>query len=141
MIIGFSTRTGFISWLIRKITKSACSHCYMYDPEMGLIYHAQGMSVHALSYTNFLKKNKIVWETEAVALDWIWLREQLGKPYGTLTLLGFILPMLFKAKNPFSDSEHSFVCSELVARSMNIADSEKATPASLLSHLRDGKPL
>lgn len=137
MIIGFSTHNGPLAWIIRKVTRSECSHCYLYDPETGLIFHAQGMKVQALSYSNFLKKNKIVWETEALNVDWIWLREQLGKPYGVGTLVGFILPLIFKIKNPFSDSDHSFVCSELVARSMNLEDAEKATPGSLLKLLRD----
>jgi hypothetical protein len=141
MIIGFSKRKALLSRLIQFITKSECSHCYIYEPESGLVYHAQGLKVNALSYTNFRNRNTVVWETEAIKVDWIWLREQLGKPYGMLSLIGYLMPILFNRKNPFNDSDHSFVCSELVARSLEIPNAEKATPDDLIRHLRDSTPL
>lgn len=141
MIVGFSTRDAWSSKIVRYFTKSECSHCFLYDPELGIIYHAQGLMVHALSYTNFVKKNKIVWQTAPQKIDWLWLREQLGKPYGTFTLLGHIIPILFKKRNPFNDSDHSLICSELVARCMSIEGAESKTPNDLMLYLRDGKPL
>lgn len=141
MIIGFSKRKALLSKIIQWATKSECSHCYVYDPESGLVYQAQGLYVHALSYTNFIKKNQVVWETEALGVDWIWLREQLGKPYGVATLVGHIVPLLLNKPNPFNDSDYSFTCSELVARAMGITGAERATPDHLLRYLRDGQPV
>lgn len=141
MIVGFSYNNGIVSKIIRKMTRSECSHCYIYDKEHGLVFHAQGASVKALSYENFKHKNTIVWETPATSIDWDWTIAQLGKSYGFLTLVGFCIPLLFNKKNPFNDSDYTLICSELVAKSMGIANAEKVRPDQLLSHLRDGKPL
>lgn len=141
MIIGFSKRNELLSRVIKYATKSECSHCYIYDPNSGLVFHAQGLFVHAVSYANFKSKNDIVWETTPQTIDWEWLREQLGKSYGTLTLIGHIIPLLTNKQNPFNDSDYSFTCSELVARCMGIENAERARPDHLLRHLRDGLPL
>lgn len=146
MMVGFSYSNKILSRIIRKATRSECSHCYIYDPDTGLVFHAQGMSVHAVSYENFKKKNVIVWESGETGMpfsdtDWNWLRNQLGKPYGSATLIGHIIPLLFSKRNPFNDSDYSFTCSELVARWAGIQNAERARPDQLLAYLRDGKPL
>lgn len=146
MMVGFSYSNKILSKMIRWFTRSECSHCYILDPEMGLVFHAQGMTVHALSYENFKKKNVIVWESGETGMpfshtDWNWLRNQLGKPYGTATLLGHAVPLLLNRPNPLNDSDFSFTCSELVARWAGIKNAERARPDQLLAYLRDGKPL
>jgi len=146
MIVGFSYSNKILSRIIRKATRSECSHCYILDPASGLVFHAQGMTVHALSYDNFKKKNIVVWESSDAGVelsegDWVWLRNQLGKPYGAGTLVGHIIPLLLNKPNPLNDSDYSFTCSELVARWAGIKNAERARPDQLLSYLRDGKPL
>jgi len=146
MMVGFSYSNKILSRIIRKATRSECSHCYILDPDAGLVFHAQGMTVHALSYENFKKQNVIVWESGETGIpfshtDWNWLRNQLGKPYGTATLIGHAIPLLFNTPNPFNDSDYSFTCSELVARWAGIKNAERARPDQLLVYLRDGKPL
>jgi hypothetical protein len=146
MMVGFSYSNKILSRIIRIATRAECSHCYILDPDAGLVFHAQGMTVNAVSYENFKKKNVIVWESGETGMsfsdtDWNWLRNQLGKPYGTATLIGHILPLLINKSNPFNDSDYSFTCSELVARWAGIKNAERARPDQLLAYLRDGKPL
>lgn len=141
MQIGFSKSRKIGSRIIRSITRSETSHCFLYEPSCGLVYHASGSKVHAISFSNFMEHNEIVWLSDAKQVDWIWLREQLGKKYGFLTLVGFGISLLLRCKNPFKDGEYSLICSELVSRALSIEGAEDKRPDQLLKYLRDGLPL
>lgn len=137
IIVGFSKRKGFLSWLIRKAENTPYSHVYVrywnpYIQEM-LILHAAGTMVHCSTVELFLKhKNSVIKEyvipVESEQLKQVikFSMRQSGKPYGMTQLIGMawsrILKQLFGKthKNPFGDKERTMVCSEFVAHVLNL---------------------
>lgn len=137
-VIGFSRSNKILSKLIQWVTKSKVSHTYLrFYNNPSIVFHAQKTSVRAVGSSTFLQENEIVreFEVEITPEKYRWFTEQLGKSYGFLTLIGFILPIFFKLKNPFNDGESSFVCSELVGVMMDIPNPEDLTPELLYKDL------
>jgi hypothetical protein len=64
----------------------------------------------------------------------------LGRPYSLKQLFGMAWILLLrnfgvKAKNPFRDGDHSFICFELVARILDLPGAEELSPQDLLDLL------
>lgn len=120
----FSHSRGLISWLIRKVTNSQCSHtAFLYtDDTLGLnmVMEAQESGFRLIPYNKFLRENVLV---AAFTLDTDltsgikWAANWLGTRYDTMGMLGMLWVLLgrtFKKRfhNPFQNS-HSMYCSEM----------------------------
>lgn len=137
--IGFSTPKIFnpISWLVRKITKSRCSHAwflyYDRDFDMQMVMEAHEVGFRILPLDRFEKHNSIVKILQpAYDID-LGLKkvahQYLGSPYDFMGLLGMAWVALGRAlkkvwKNPFRSSKYVF-CSEAVVRAMLWSDGYK----------------
>jgi hypothetical protein len=104
--------------------------------------HASHLQVGLTSFTAFKKENTVYKEYVVnIKEERIkWLYDQTDKSYGFLTLVGFCLVLigkLFKRewKNPWTDGERSFICSELVAETLELKNPELVTPKDLLDYL------
>jgi hypothetical protein len=143
IVIGFSTRRGLLSWLIRTVTKSKVSHAYVRIPvpeyETSMIFQASGLSVNYCSGELFDSKNLIHQEYEvAVSDEQAKIAERLrvsesGKSYSMNQLYGFLWVLALrkfgkKVHNPFSDGNHSYVCVEIAADQVGHLDGENMTP-------------
>ena len=124
--IGFSYKRGNpLSWLIRKVTGSACSHAWLLidDPFFGIpvVLQASIEGFTLDSYARFQTSNTVVAVITPVipldeALHKAWA--SLGTPYDYLGLLGMSWVMLgrfFRRRwnNPLSRASEMF-CSEAV---------------------------
>jgi hypothetical protein len=124
--VGFSYKSGNpLSWLIRKVTGSTCSHAWLLitDPYFGepVVLQASLEGFTLDSYARFCTKNTVVAVVNPVipldaALHTAW--PALGTPYDYLGLFGMSWVMLGRAlrrnwKNPLSSSSEMF-CSEAV---------------------------
>jgi hypothetical protein len=128
MLVGFSTRRHWnpLSWAIRSITKSRCSHCFVAfeDPVLGqLVLEATEWGTRVVSYPWFMTKNKVVaWFDPGVDLTPGIERASalLGTWYNFLGLFGMVAVMVgrvFKKrwKNPLmAQPAADMFCSELV---------------------------
>jgi hypothetical protein len=130
--IGFSYKKGnILSWLIRKVSGSTCSHAWLLidDPYFGtpVVLQASLEGFTLDTYTRFQASNTVVAVlVPAIPLDGAlhtaW--PALGTPYDYLGLLGMSWVMLGRAlrrnwKNPLSSSGQMF-CSEAVVEKLLI---------------------
>ena len=114
--------------------------------KVDLVYESSYGYVHAIPYETWKERNietfKIPFSLGSIkgpkALRYI--HKQLGKWYGFLTIAKLVLRSVFKMKIK-GDGEHSFTCSEFVARAMgiHISNQEFIEPGQLLSYLRGEK--
>jgi hypothetical protein len=147
IIVGFSHHPGSIfSWLIRTATKSEVSHAYIRIPveeyKQDVIFQASGLTVNYCNGEVFLKKNGVVEEyvieisnEQAIENERSRITE-CGKPYSMNQIYGclWVLAMRQIGKrvpNPFSDGMHSYVCVEITADQVGIADGESMTPEDM----------
>ena len=140
--IGVSTHKGWFSKLIRWCTNSPVSHAFAVIPTQTdfVVIHAAGLKVHALDFCMFKTQNEIYKLYEISITDekvrWLW--HETGKPYGMLSLFGYAYMLINrkfgrKVKNPLADNEKTFVCSELIAKMLDIPSPETITPQDLLT--------
>lgn len=143
IIVGFSTRPGLFSSLIRFFTNSKVSHTYIKIPvpeyNENMVFQASGMTVNYTNYSVFKEKNKVIEEYEIdIDDDTASLAEMMrvmeaGKPYSIKELFGllWILAMRgfgVKVNNPFRDGSHSYICVELAMICVGLSkDSENVT--------------
>lgn len=142
IIVGFSKHPGsFLSWLIRAITKSKVSHVYsrVNTGSMELIYQASGLTVNYTAIPVFLEKNVVIEEYEIEVSDEQFdaakkiRQSQVGKPYSVIQLIGFAWVLGCRkfgktVKNPFGNGPHAYVCCEIIADSIGLANGESMTP-------------
>lgn len=131
LIIGFSKPKKFklISWCIRQVEKTPFSHVYLKfhsdNLDRDIIYQASGMQVNFTGSTMFLDHHKVVMEFQLETSEQENLEilktcvDKAGIPYGIKQLLGLGLVRVLaffgkKIKNPFSDKDTTYICSELV---------------------------
>ena len=155
IIIGFSTSSEIISRFVRFMTKAPMSHAYIKIPvpehNTNVIFHADATTVHYTNYDYFLSLNQVIEELEVeVSEERAKLAELLrvtecGKPYSKIKLVGFFWIMflrLFRIKthNPFhDDGKSSYICVELISKSLGIQDKTTLTPVDLYNILKSGK--
>ena len=158
--IGFSTSKGFnlISWVIRKFTRSECSHAlFLYwdaNLNMRMIMEAQPTGFQLTPYSVFEKNNKLisVIRPKHDITDGLIkvANEYLGTRYDYLGALGMAwveIGSFIKRKwrNPFVDSKHVF-CSEAVVRAIKASpgyknldiNPDETGPQELLELMRKG---
>jgi hypothetical protein len=143
-LIGFSTPRHFnpVSWLVRNITKSECSHSFFVywddDFECDMVLEAHELGFRLIALPRFVKKNRIVALVEpAFSLDpgFLKLGSWVGSAYDFGGLIGqavvqFGRFLQRKWRNPFHSSRAMF-CSESIARCMQWAghpDAKSFTP-------------
>lgn len=129
--LGFSTPKKFnpISWIVRKFTKSRCSHTwfvyYDMDFEMDMVMEAHELGFRLIPYSRFEKHNQVVAIiTPKTSLDagLKWSAEWLGTAYDFAGLIGMawvIIGRMLKKKwkNPLQVS-HAMFCSEMAVTAM-----------------------
>jgi hypothetical protein len=154
VFVGFSTPRLWnpLSALIRAMTRSRVSHTFLLveDPafELRLVLEAHSTGFRLVSFTRFVKDNKVVALVEPshpiepglpAAGGW------LGEEFDVLGLFGIFLTLLLRYvrqrpwKNPFPTPSALF-CSEAVIRTLQAAaypgsetlDAESTTPAEVL---------
>jgi hypothetical protein len=133
--IGFSTPKSFnpVSWLIRKITRSQCSHAWVKyhdeDLDLDMVMEAHELGFRGISFDHFTKYNTIV-KLIPVDVDVTpglrLLARQLGNGYDYGGLIGMSIVMLLewcrrqlkwtwiKIKNPLHAPGHLFCSAAIV---------------------------
>jgi hypothetical protein len=130
--IGFSYKKGNpLSWLIRKVTGSTCSHAWVLidDPYFGVpvVLQASLEGFTLTTYARFQADNTVVDVVTPVipldaALHQAW--QALGEKYDYTGLLGMAWVLLGRAlrrtwKNPLSHADEMF-CSEAIVEQLLI---------------------
>jgi len=129
---GFSTPKRFnpVSWLVRTLTKSRCSHTWFlyhdHDFDMEMVMEAHEIGFRLVPYEHFKKKNNVV----ALFVPRVPIEVGLKKVaqtyldthYDYAGLIGMAVVAIGKIlkrkwKNPFTSSTHVF-CSEAMTRAM-----------------------
>jgi hypothetical protein len=158
--IGFSTPNWFnpVSWVIRKITKSKCSHAwFLYhdqDWDADMVMEAHELGFRLIPYEHFKMNNIVVGVfTPQHSIDEGMKRvalEYLGTHYNYLGLFGMTVVKLGqwlkrKWNNPYRTSGSVF-CSEAVCLAMQWSkgyeyfaeDSESMDPETLMELMEKG---
>lgn len=133
--IGFSTpkKFHFLSWLIKKVERSAFSHCYIHIDNS--IYHADDVGVVYASTETFYKENDIINEFNIGVTDEqyraikTFMRKNEGQGYGYLSLLGILTVRLahqmgHSINNPFADGKKTQICVEVVGYVLRLAGAD-----------------
>jgi hypothetical protein len=152
IIIGFSyNKSSLFSSLIRFVTKSEVSHCYVRIPipekNTHMIFQSSKGLVNYMHESHFKTLGNIIVseyevdisedQAQYAELFRIWYA---GYPYSYLQILGFPWVWL-GAKlgkqwtNPFYDCDQSFICVEVCARSLGLTDQGTMTPKDLREHI------
>jgi uncharacterized protein YycO len=128
VFIGFSKPKNKIfpwfSWLIRIVEKTPYSHVFVRIPSnslgVDLIYQASGVAVNFVGTKHFndavcvIKEFPFEISEEGKTALLRWAVSEAGVPYGVKAILGILLVKCFNLKrNPFSDGQKTWVCSEL----------------------------
>jgi hypothetical protein len=130
--IGFSkpnssNKFPIYSWLIRLAQGwSDYSHVYteVQVPEGPTIFQASGLSVNEESKVQFLTHAEIVIDFEFEISDEGFMKikqfffERLGRPYSIKQVFGLFLFHIGIKTKMFKDNDLAYVCSELIAESM-----------------------
>lgn len=134
VVIGFSRpkcmKFKFFAWLIMKSYGTPYSHSYIriHSEKFNrdLIYQASQTLVNFMGMEVFNEEAHIVEEFEFNISDQQYIEmmqfaiDSAGIPYGLKECFGMAYVRIMeilgkKAKNPFRDGQHTYVCSELVA--------------------------
>lgn len=157
MKIVFTEATGFVAWVIRKITRSKASHVgFMLDD--GTYLHADKGGVQISNRDAFLLQGErsviAVFEPlpeYADAIDLEWAKSKLGTGYDYLGLVGEIIPMLswrwfhVKLGDPLNQAD-KYWCSEFVVAAdtgekipdFKKVDPRTVAPGQLLKVMKNG---
>jgi hypothetical protein len=131
IILGFSKpKNKFLpifSWAIRLVEWTPYSHVFVRIKSESLsttlIYQASGTQVNFMGLKHFEDAAHIIKEFEfdisdAHYLEMLrWAVQEAGAPYGLKAVLGIFLVKCFNLKrNPFSDKNKTWFCSELAGK-------------------------
>lgn len=128
--IGFSRPKKvfpIFSWAIRLVEWTSYSHVYVKSfssiADEFLVYQASGTQVNFMGFCYFSRVAHVVKEfefeisEEAHKAYLKWAIRMSGAPYGLKAVLGILLVRCFNLKrNPLSDGEKTWFCSELAGR-------------------------
>lgn len=131
LIIGFSKPKKFkiISWIIRQTEKTLFSHVYLKfhsdNLDRDIVYQASGRQVNFVGSVMFLRYHESLIEFELEINDnekqeiLKTCIDKAGIPYGRKQLIGLGLVRFLalfgkKIRNPFSDNDTTYICSELI---------------------------
>lgn len=153
MHIGFSTSPGPLSWLIRRVTRSEVSHCFLVVPFAGIemVLEASENDYRLIPYDVFCRKNTVVCLAytltpldPALPMAARWL----GSHYDFAGLAGNALVAIGRWcrrrwRNPARSDDVQF-CSESVVRVLRAVnhpgtmdlDPDSTSPQDLLDFLR-----
>jgi hypothetical protein len=153
--IGFSTTPGPLSWLIRRVTQSKVSHCWLLGPDDGeeVVWEADTSGFRRVPYAEFRASNQVlVIAAPAVDLGPAFesVKEKwLGTDYDVLGLVGSIFVPLGRWlhrrwRNPFASDDVQF-CSEAIVRVLQAAnhpgadslDPSDTSPQDLLAFMQE----
>lgn len=151
--VGFSSADTLVSWVIRKVTGSGVSHCFVVHKVLGVecALEAVASGFRAIPMSVFAEDNRIV---DIVSVDSSSLEEEpilgamLGHPYDFIGLFGFLWVMLGRRlgrqwSNPAGGPGKLF-CSEAVVRVLaasgvpgaSLLDPEQCSPEDVLRFLK-----
>lgn len=150
MRVGFSHNWKPFSVIIQAVTFSRVSHMYVVIelPEFSesIIYHAHGHNVQATNSKEFYKRNTIMAEYEfnMSKTDSLFMMsfvlKNLGKSYSMLQNVGMLWVLIGRLfhctwKNPLSNGESGWNCSELGARLLRMENPEDKAPSDVLAEI------
>jgi hypothetical protein len=140
----FFTKSDKIgSKLIRSITKEPVSHCAIYVPTFGFVWHATIPKITATSLNAFIKDHTIVGcrEIELTPDQVTHMRGLKGSYYDLFTLFYVGLRMLLRScgmKIPKADLRvisGMYMCTEFVQTTIDMANEPYMTPYQLYNVL------
>lgn len=132
-----------LSWIIQWSEGTNFSHAYVKirsdSLDRTLIYQATGSGVAFIGEPTFNEHYQVVEEYDIQISDAAkkkllqWCVDNSGKPYGRLQCLGIGLQRTLKLigisiKNPFSNGEQAYICTELAAKALEEVGIEFPTP-------------
>lgn len=117
--VRFVDSSGLITEAIKLETWSPFSHCELITQDGMGAFGARssgGVQIRQLDYEVFTKEERYWVEVDDAlgAEAWNWARTQIGKPYDYTAILGILTHQDWRA-------EDSWICSELVARFLELA--------------------
>jgi hypothetical protein len=127
------------SKMIREVTREPVSHCAVYVPSMGFVWHSTIPKVEAVAYPQFIKKCDVVYsvEVDITGEQLNAIREIHGKAYDYLSffMVGFRILMrkigLWVPKVDLRGLSSVYLCTELVERAVGIPNNPYITPYKL----------
>lgn len=156
-LLGFSTPRRFnpVSWLVRRVTGSECSHSFFLywddDFQCDMVLEAHEFGFRLITWKRFVANNRIVAlvePTHPLEVGFVKLGVWVGSDYDFTGLIGQALVQFGrflkrKWRNP-SQSSRSMFCSESIVRCMQWAEHPEAktfspketTPQDLLTFYR-----
>lgn len=148
--IGFSTHKHFnvVSRLIQLVDGTRFSHVFVQfdisSTNQTVIYEASGLSVKFISYDNWsIKSMPVAYATfnltdEQFTRALKFIIENCSKSYGLMALIGLGVKRLFNLKtNPFKDGGNSFICSELVVKTLELPlNADEVHPSDVYNYLK-----
>lgn len=161
IIILFSTprKRKVISRIIRKVEGTEFSHIsiaiFNKRIQRYVTFEAAGLLTRCLELENWkhhnfpIKAFEIPCDTALETKILTKAIDTLGRPYGKKQLIGLLFVRLFgtfniRIKNPFSDGNSSYVCSEYVGHLLkdlgfNLGDLDTVTPKDIYEVLEHGE--
>lgn len=155
--IVFTEATGFVAWVIRKLTRSRASHVG-FQLDNNLYFHADKGGVQYSDKRDFLLQGErriiAAFDIKPEMVDQFdieWAKGKLGTGYDYLGLVGEIIPMLswrwfhVKLGDPLNQAD-KYWCSEFIVAtdtSMLVPEFQKidprtVTPGQLLRVMKKG---
>ena len=143
--IGFSKGKGPLADLIQFVTGSKITHAYIRHGSE--ITQASGVKVNTENIQDFIKHAEIIDEIlvtlseEEFRLAERFRLAALNSPYSITQLIGFPIILLgrrfgLNLRNPLANGSHSYICSELVARYLNLDNPEELSPSDVYHILK-----
>lgn len=139
--VGFSTPRRFnpISWLVRRLTGSRCSHTwflyYDHDFELHMVMEAHELGFRVLPYSRFKRENRVVavfTPRGDLTTGMRWAATWLGSAYSFSGLIGMAWVLLWRSlrktvRNPLRSS-HAMFCSEVAVKVLQRSATTWAKP-------------
>lgn len=124
--------------IIKSVQGTEFSHVLIIHKD--LVFQASHGEVNVTHIDVFLEENKIIAEylVEHEAVDFDFVKKQLGKKYSYRQLVSIGMRYLFGIKQFFKDNkDQSFICSEFVGKALRLDwVNDETTPAEIDNYLK-----
>lgn len=124
--------------IIKSVQGTTFSHVLIIHRD--LVFQASHGAVNVTHIDVFLADNKIITEYEVPheAVDFDFVKRQLGKKYSYRQLVSIGMKYLFGIKQFFKDNkDQSFICSEFVGKALKLDwVNDETTPAEIDAYIR-----
>jgi hypothetical protein len=125
--------------LIKLYQKTQFSHVLIIKDD--LVFQASHGKVNCTHINIFLEENKIVnfYEIEDSAIDFDFVKKQLGKKYSIKQIITIAAKFIFGIKHLYGDNGNSsFICSEYVGKALMLEwVNDQTSPADIDKYLKE----